>query len=187
MKLAIISVALLALVACERVTTPPRDETSLPNSGVCASSATAGVRQFLTSHPGWQVVNTSDLTEDDQELWQNHHQGLCPGIAEVQFSPGQPATLAVTVVRDAEPGVSQWLVVLRPNDGQPPTVESLYGPDIVASPSVIWRAPSGDYVDRETGRSIHVEGDVLVFEKLEAGSLVYYRDQDAFRSLIGSE
>src|SRR5580704_13231988 len=35
------------------------------------------VSDYLRSEPGWSLVDTKDLVEDDRLLWDEYHRGLC--------------------------------------------------------------------------------------------------------------
>jgi len=75
------------------------------------------VQVYLLSQPGWSVVDTKDLVEDDQNLWEQHHRGLCPGIGIVDLDGRGETAYALALLNHANGQVTEKVVVIRNQGG----------------------------------------------------------------------
>lgn len=142
------------------------------STGANATCSDGNVEMGLKkAFPGWYIVNVENLRQDDQRLWTKGHPNDCPGIAKGHFQPDVTQT-ALTVFKESDLGLQQMLLVASPNgDGYKWSV--LSGPKKVGYLSVVSRLPSGEY-SASTGTKVKVFGDSILYEAIEAGSVLYY-------------
>lgn len=132
------------------------------------------------SFPGWRIVSLEDLRLDDQGLWAKAHSDDCPGVASGHFQSRTSQALAVTAFRASDGGLQQMLLVANTNDGKY-TLRVLDSPQKVAYLSVVSRVPSGEY-SGSTGKKVKVQGDSILYEAIESGSVLYYFEHGKYRS-----
>jgi hypothetical protein len=140
------------------------------------------VQQYLSSQPGWSVVDIKDLISDDQKLWAQHRGTSCPGIAIAKLDDSGRQAYAIALLDRAGDRLNEKVVVLLPRSARlsPRTLITAHKVD---TPSVIWRAPPGDYRDWEGGPTIHVPTDSIVVEKMESNAMLYYLRGNQFHSV----
>jgi hypothetical protein len=132
------------------------------------------------SFPGWRIVSLEDLRLDDQGLWAKAHPGDCPGEASGHFQSKTSQALALMAFRASDGGLQQMLLVASANDGKY-SFQVLDGPQKVAYLSVVSRVPPGEY-SGSTGKKINVQSDSILYEAIEAGSVLYYFEHGKYRS-----
>jgi Tfp pilus assembly protein PilP len=94
----------------------------------------------------------------------------CPGIASGHFQAKTAGVSAVRAFKVSKSGLEQMLLVGTVSEGQY-TLSVLDGPRKVAYLSVVSRMPAGDY-SGSTGKAIKVRGDAILYEAIEAGSVL---------------
>jgi hypothetical protein len=141
------------------------------------------VAAYLAKHPGWAILEISDLVADDQALWHQYHEGKCPGLAEAALDGSGKLSYALALV-DRKNGNEQ-IVALKAegNAFQPFTLQAPFH-DIG---SVVYRAPPGRSSDLETGREVRINHDSIVWEKMESASQQFYFSNKKFHKLQTSD
>lgn len=137
------------------------------------------------SFPGWQVVMLENLRPDDQGLWAKAHHSDCPGNAKGKIQSSTTETSVLTVFKDSGGGLQQMLLVANMIDGNY-KFSVLDGPRTVAYLSVVSIASPGKY-SVLAGRNVEVRRDSIVYEAIEAGSVIYNFDAGRYKSEAVSE
>lgn len=165
--------------------------------GFCASANAAcdsvpqEVREYLRSAPGWAFVDVKDLVSDDKSLWDQSHDGQCPGIAIVDLDGKGQQSYALALLKTGSGQAVEKLLVIRRQSTRlvrrilvPPTSVMYTN---VAAPFVVWKAGPGIYRDQKSGHHAKLAHDGIVYEKLEATATVYYLSRGRFTSILTSE
>jgi hypothetical protein len=152
----------------------------------CCKERNDIIDSYLDAHPGWSIVETSDLPDDDKALWKNYHEGLCPGIAIVDVDGGGRKSYALALKRKVKDVVFEKLVVLKGSAGAF-SEHVLVNPTRVISPFVVYRVGPGKYLDHNTGKTIRIAHDSIVYEKMEAISMQFYFSNGKPYSLLAAE
>jgi hypothetical protein len=153
----------------------------------CENELPAQAKKAVTSKlKHWKVLTVADLPADDQEVWQDSYEEKCPGIAVGQFAPGQAQAYAVTLIRRRNGGMYQTLALLTEKKG-PYQVTTLARAQKVARPSIVRRLPAGNYSSAKGETQIESIFDVIAYEAIEAGTVIYYWSKEKYRSLIVAE
>jgi hypothetical protein len=126
------------------------------------------VKSYLADHPKLHLVTVSDLGPDDQQLWQQYHRGLCPGLASVDLDGSGRNSYALTALTNTTNGEAQRLILLQHGKAPQIIVKS------TAARSVVWRAKPGMTRDVITGKRTLVPHDSFVFEAMESAARTYY-------------
>jgi len=149
----------------------------------CASLLPDKAREAISDLHEWKVVKLTDLPADDQKLWENSHNGQCPGVAAGNFSEDK-LSYAVALVRSQPSGALQeQLIVLLPeaNSFRRTVVVK---PTTVVGPFVIWRVPPGKYQGVDNAGTVQIAHDSFIYEKMEAYARQYYYDAGHLRSIV---
>lgn len=134
----------------------------------------------------WKVLMVADLPADDREIWEDDYAERCPGITAGQFGPNQSQAYAVTLVRSMK-GVLYQTLVLVAEKNQRYQVTTLSRPQKVARPSIVRKLPAGTYSSAEGKMQIDAASDVIAYETIEAGTIIYYWNNGKYKNLIISE
>lgn len=143
------------------------------------------VKSYLQSHPNWSVVTLDDLQSDDQKLWKENRNGLCPGLATVQLDQTNSPSYAVALLRHDSSGTQEKLILLSGADkknGERTLVDAVS----ISNPSVVYRVGPGRSYDAEKRKYIRLKYDSIVFEKLESTSTSFYFVGGKLLTLVGS-
>lgn len=153
----------------------------------CAVVLPVEASQFIESQfRGWRIVTIADLGPDEQRLWKGKFGSRCPGVARGHFGPNSAASYAVTLVRNEGRDMYQTLVLLaKVRKGY--HMVTLSRAQHSAVTSVVLRLPPGQYSDTEGSKSIRAKFDVISYEVIEAGAIVYYWDGRSYKNLQTSE
>jgi hypothetical protein len=149
-----------------------------PASAACSQGQVGDSLQ--KAFPGWRIVSLEDLRRDDQGLWAKEHPGDCPGIASGHFQSKTAQAFVLTVFKESDGGLQQMLLIANVTDGQY-KISVLNGPQKVAYLSAVSRVPPGEY-SASTGEKIKVRGDSILYEAIEAGSVLYYFEDGKYKS-----
>jgi hypothetical protein len=147
------------------------------------------VSTYLTHMQGWSLVSLKSLAPNDRTLWRKFHAGKYPGIAE--FDPdghGLP-TYALAILKYSKIDVLEKLVVVGQCACSLAVLSgamNIKSTDVPAI-SVVWRVPPGRYVDVTSGRATTIRHDGVVYEKMEAGALLYYLNNGHYHEIQTSE
>ena len=134
----------------------------------------------------WKVVTAADLPGDDREIWEDDYEEKCPGITAGQFGPRQSQAYAVTLIRSMNSDLYQMLVLVA-GENQRYQVTTLSGSQRVARPSIVRRLPGGSYSSAEGEMQIEAAFDVIAYERIQAGTIIYYWNNRKYRNLIISD
>jgi len=134
----------------------------------------------------WKVLTAADLPVDDREIWEDDYDEKCPGITAGQFGPKQSQAYAVTLVRSMDGALYQTLVLVAEKD-QRYQVTTLSQSQRVAAPSIVRRLPAGSYSSPEGNTQIEAAFNVIAYERIQAGTVIYYWNKSKYRNLIVSE
>ena len=152
-------------------------------NAVCGTGKTGD--SLRRSFPGWQVVMLENLRRDDKRLWEKAHPSDCPGNATGNIQSSTTETTVLTVFKDSNGGLQQMLLVANMIDGNYKFSE-LDGPRTVAYLSVISIARPGKYSLPEKGE-LKLRRDSILYEAIEAGSVLYYFDDERYKSEVLDE
>jgi hypothetical protein len=134
----------------------------------------------------WKVVTVADLAADDREIWENGYEEKCPGITAGQFAPQPSRSWAVTLIRSSRGALYQTLVLVAEKN-QRYQVTTLSPSRKVARPSIVRRLPGGSYSSARGESEIDAAFDVIGYETIEAGTIIYFWSNNKYRSLVISE
>ncbi|HKV90971.1 MAG TPA: hypothetical protein VJW20_00335 [Candidatus Angelobacter sp.] len=134
----------------------------------------------------WKVLTVADLSVDDRKIWEDDDDGKCPGITAGQFGPNQSQAYAVTLVRSMKGALYQTLVLVAEKN-QRYQITTLSRSQKAARPSIVRRLPGGTYSSAEGEIQIDAAFDVIAYETIEAGTIIYYWNKSKYKNLIISE
>jgi hypothetical protein len=134
----------------------------------------------------WKVVTTADLPADDREIWEDDYAENCPGITAGQFAPKQSPAFAVTLIRSIHGSLYQTLVLVAGQE-QRYQVTTLSRSQKVAHPSIVRRLPSGSYSSAQGQMQIDAPFDVIGYETIQAGTIIYYWSNNKYKDIVISE
>lgn len=140
----------------------------------CARLPRSVADRALKDFPKAHVVTQHDLHGDDQALWAAAYGGACPGWTSGTFRPGS-RQYAVSIVDSSVGGLAQALLLVDVShaDRKPLVLSPMQQ---VAQVSVVRRLPG------ERGRL-----DAVIYEAMEAGTMVFSWAGREFRSEVTSE
>ncbi len=137
--------------------------------------------------PGWQVVELSLLSPDEQEMWRSRRGSQCAGVAIGEFRGPGEKSYAVVIVRTTEGLKEGKLLVLEKGEGGY-EIELLREerdlsrfPVVHTGPPVKYR----EFYDRQ--KTIIPEHEVIVFELMESTATVYYYKAGEYLQLLISD
>ncbi|HET9837833.1 MAG TPA: hypothetical protein VFR84_06325 [Candidatus Angelobacter sp.] len=134
----------------------------------------------------WKVVTVADLAADDREIWEDEYEQKCPGVTAGQFAPQPARSWAITLIRSNRGALYQTLVLVTEKD-QRYQVTTLSSSQKVARPSIVRRLPSGSYSSSHGETEIDAAFDVIAYETIEAGTMIFYWSNGKYRKVIISE
>ncbi|HET9281511.1 MAG TPA: hypothetical protein VFR24_06075 [Candidatus Angelobacter sp.] len=134
----------------------------------------------------WKVLTVADLPVDDREIWEDDYDEKCPGITTGQFGPNNSRAYAVTLVRSMNGALYQTLVLVAEKN-QRYQVTTLSRSQKITRPSIVRRLPGGTYSSAEGEMQIDATSDVIAYETIEAGTIIYYWNNGKYKNLIISE
>ena len=134
----------------------------------------------------WKVLTVADLPADDREIWEDDYDEKCPGITAGHFGPNQSQAYAVTLVRAMNGALYQTLVLVAEKNHRY-QVTTLSRSQRVARPSIVRKLPGGTYSSAEGEMQIDAASDVIAYETIEAGTIIYYWNNGRYKNLIISE
>lgn len=142
------------------------------------------VTSYLKSNPVWSIVDLSDLSSDDRNLWQRYHQGLCPGMASGRLDSNH-TWYALALLNRTKGKVQEKLILLK-IDGQTVTTYLLSASQVIVEPFVVWRTGPGKYLDYRSEKQIVIRHDSFVYEKMESASVQFYLHNGRIHKLIAA-
>lgn len=136
----------------------------------------------------WRPKLFSDLSSDDQRVWNEDHRRSCPGIAAGHFESAEDLAYAILLISRSSGESGSKVIVISPA-AHGYAVRLLVqhkgtGPD---SGLVISKAHSGAYSDFEDRHTIHLKLDAVEVEWLEKSSTLYYWSNGRYRSIATSD
>lgn len=151
----------------------------------CNISRESLARLLARSAPGWRILELTDLESDDQKIWAEAHPDQPPGILSGRFTSDKEETCALLLTKRLTPKRSrvQERLVLLERAGGRYRLRPIAKSNSARAHSVIHKAPAGMYSSAEGGDRISIQFDGIVYERLEAGALLYYWKAGRFRSL----
>jgi hypothetical protein len=160
------------------------------STGAVASTPCANlpaiVDGYLRRHPGWTLVSTGDLVDEDKRLWARYHRGFCPGIAVADLMGDANKWYGLALRHRANGTSLEQLVLIGPNRKNQ-TERTLAGPYKGDSVLVVWRARRGRYYSYETNRYFFVPHDSIIYELMESSTITYYFARGKLRSVQTSD
>lgn len=149
----------------------------------CVASLSDKAREVISEFHDWRVVKLTDLPADDRKLWENSHNGQCPGVAAGNFSDDK-LSYAVALLRNQPSGeLEEQLIVLLP-EGNSFRRTVVVKPTTVVGPFVIWKVPPGKYQGVDKAKAVQIAHDSFIYEKIEAYARQYYYDDGHLRSIV---
>jgi hypothetical protein len=156
-------------------------------SSSCENELPSGIEKaVLAKLKGWKIVTLGELSQDDQEIFADSYEEKCPGIATGQFAPGQSPAYAITLVRSRSGALYQTLV-LAAEKNRRYQVTTLSPQQRVAAPSIVRKLPAGSYSSQRGEIQIAAAYDVIAYERIQAGTVIYFWSNNKYRSLVISE
>jgi hypothetical protein len=154
----------------------------------CSTEQTpTGVRTLLKQKfPGWALVTLLDLRLDDQKIWKKTNPNMCPGYVAGNFQSIDRLSYAFNLFRKDHGKFFEVLLVIDP-EGEDYRLHVLSKPQEAAILGVVTRHPPGVYTDSYETRRIKAEFNVISYEQLEAGQLVYYWVNGRYHSILTSD
>lgn len=136
----------------------------------------------------WRPKLFSDLSSDDQRVWNESHPRACPGIVSGHFEAADRMAYALLLVPTSPHGSgSKVSVISQVSQGY---AVRLLVQDVGSEPDsglVISKARAGAYSDFEDGRTIHLKLEGVEVEWLEKSSTLYYWSNGRYRSIATSD
>jgi len=165
-----------------------RAQTAAPSaSSSCENEFPPAVKKAVTAKlKGWKIVTVADLVGDDKQIWEDSYDEQCPGITTGRFGPGPSQAYAVTLIRSRSGALYQTLVLVSENNRRS-QIFTLARSEKTARPSIVRRLPAGSYSSPQGETQIDSQFDVVAFEAIEAGTVIYYWSNGKYRSLVISE
>jgi hypothetical protein len=130
----------------------------------------------------WKRLTLEDLPEDDRILWHKYHDDNSPGIAVVRNKCFKHGIQFIAQIRVSPRGLEER--VTYSSRGK---LRLAFESRTVTTPFVIWTAPSGISKDVVTGKSYNVQGQSLIFEKMESIAYQYMCYRGSKRTIITAD
>ena len=131
-------------------------------------------RDYLKAHPEWSILKTSNLIDDDKQLWRQYHKAVCPGLAEVDLDGSGKRFIGLALIRTTKSAQEERVIIVRTAHGKLET-RTIYSDFKVPPYTVIWRAPPGvTWEWDQPDRKIHLPYDSLIAETLESAAQQFY-------------
>jgi hypothetical protein len=157
---------------------------ALAQESTCA--APKPIRMLLARrYADWKIVDASDLERSDQESWFKRYGTRCPGLVTGHFtrSAGDSEYVAL-LTKKTRRGVFETAVLFTSSGArQRYSTKTLSKPGLTTTASVLWRLPSGRYTAVDEDATIRAPFDVIIYEKIEAGALLFYWRDGRFHSI----
>jgi hypothetical protein len=135
-----------------------------------------------TQLPAWKIVELSDLSKDDQELWTKKRSGACPGLARGHFR-GPLTSYGVTLIRRKGKRTYQTLVLLEENN-KSYKLTTLSPAQITSRICVTFTVPPDSFDDLRTRKTIRTRTESIAYEDIEAGMWVYAWRKGHFQGIV---
>jgi hypothetical protein len=161
-------------------------------------AAPQDVQDFLRTEAGWSIIDTSDLYEPERGVWEQRDvweryrgAGPCPGLAEGNFFGNDKLAYALALKKTIGGHTFEKLVVISRSGEKFITTELVPQKDVAyeneSAPVifVVWKTVPGTYRDEDSGKSITIKSDPIVYEHVEQpwSTIYYYYSEGAFKSL----
>lgn len=157
---------------------------STTSPGACSLSLEVS-NHLSQTNPGWSVVKESDLSEDDRMLWGQYHKGYCPGYSEVKFRKSEIYYAISLFKAESANKYRQKTFICRKYKHE--YICNLLTSVTDGSLYVIWKTTPGVYVDKLSGKKVPIDGESLIFEKMESISSQFYWKKGEVHRLLASE
>jgi hypothetical protein len=139
-----------------------------------------------SSHSQWKVLELSDLTEDDRQIWEKARGKVCPGVARGDFDGSRKPQYAVLLLYRKTPTTLRLVHAVQA--GNRPYRLLTMDEGESSRPPVVHRQPPGKYYRAgDTKTAIDVRGDVIYLETIEAGATAFYFANGKLRKVLVSE
>jgi hypothetical protein len=118
------------------------------------------------AYPYHRILALSDLSHDDQEIWEKTYPGVCPGLVFGRFTvSGEQG--AILLVPDNVHSIDTKVILIdrRRRSSKP---REVFSERRAGNLPVLRRSKPGIYKYVSTGRSVKSMHDVLLVEHLEA-------------------
>lgn len=153
----------------------------------CVSSIPKELTDALrTSRSQWKVLEASDLTSDDRQIWQKAKGNVCPGAAQGDFDGSGKVQYAVVLIdRKGRPSVQ--LIHAVQGEGGAFRVSTLYTGETSRPPVVHKEAPGKYSSAGHSKKAVEIKNDVIYFETIESGATVFFFTNGKSKKLVVSE
>lgn len=142
---------------------------------------------LLRRYPSAKVVEVSDLAPEDQALWKTAHGKKSPGYAKGGFRGRRGPCFAVCLIKREEGRLLEAVVVAELPSRGDVRLSVLSDWLETTTPSVVRKEKRGLYWSADGIESVETRYDVIIYEKLEAGAILFYWTGTAFGELTISE
>jgi hypothetical protein len=126
--------------------------------------------EIKIKYPGATITSFSDLSEDNQRIFQKDHGHACPGFVKVDFYGDHKPTWALVLISGAGANEKAELIVAHQmeNGWSLASLETAK-----SSVPVVWAQAPGTYRDVYGEKSIRARRPVIVFGEYSAWIIVY--------------
>ena len=126
-------------------------------------------KAIATKYGDARILQSSDLTPDDREMFANDHGARCPGLTSVDFyGDGKPTWAVILLVSNPKPHAELVLAHESVNG-----TEVKYLNSANQESAVVWSQAAGNYEDAETGKIIHAVHPVILFVGYDSWAIAY--------------
>ncbi len=131
-------------------------------------------RAYLKAHPDWKILRTSDLIDDDKQLWRHYHKAVCPGLAEVDLDGSGKRYIGLALIRTTKSAQEERVIIVRAARDKLETW-TIYSEFKAPPYTVIWRvSPGTTWEWDQPNRKIRIPNDSLVAATLESAAQQFY-------------
>jgi hypothetical protein len=140
-------------------------------------------------YKGWRILEYSDLSSEDQKIWNQAHKGVCPGVIEGHFDGSKDSSYAVTIIQEIANRKNVKLLLAKKANANY-KFEVLYDPVgvTISHYPVIYKGASGVYRDfYDDSVFAEAQNDVIIYEHLEASAIAFVYMSGEFRRVLISD
>lgn len=126
-------------------------------------------KAIVTKYGHARILQSSDLSTEDREMFAKDHGVRCPGLTPVDFyGNGKPTWAVILLISSPKPRAE---LILAHESGNGFEIKSLDNANQEAA--VVWSQAPGNYKDIETGKTIHAIHPVIVFVGYDSWAIAY--------------
>lgn len=142
------------------------------------------IRQLLANEfQAWSIVELSSLAPKDRSIWvRTKGHAVCPGFTAARFACGSERSYAVALTQRRE-GKTYSALVLAERSESRYALRVLSPPQEASFPLVVTTVPPGSYRDADSSKQVLTRCEGVLYEQLEAGSLLFYWENGRYLSV----